>query len=214
MSIDQTYTFMLATCRPPKHSARKLKLNSTSRAKIIPAIPGANQRHISTVIHQNPHPKTTTHLQQNQTMAPQKSTTYNPPSVPDPQPQFSQVNSITFTSPTKLIAITGQLAIQPDPSNPTPKAFDDQVRLALQNLGNCLEAAGATKRDIFKVTHHVVDFDYEKQNPAKVFIEWLEEGGKGVASGFRPASCMLPVQRLAGPDWFYEIECWAVVNLG
>lgn len=67
-----------------------------------------------------------------------------------------------------------------------------------------MTAAGATKRDIFKVTHHVVDFDFEKQNPAQIFIDWL-------GMEHRPASCMLPVQRLAGPDWLYEIETWAIV---
>lgn len=134
----------------------------------------------------------------------QQSITINPANVPAPQPQFSQVNTFELRGPAKLVAITGQLAIQPDPSKPTPPKFDDQVRLALQNLENCLTAAGASKRDIFKVTHHVVDFDFEKQNPAQIFIEWL-----GIEH--RPASCMLPVQRLAGPDWLYEIETWAIV---
>jgi enamine deaminase RidA (YjgF/YER057c/UK114 family) len=84
--------------------------------------------------------------------------------------------------------------------------------LALQNLENALKAGGASKRDIFKVTHHVVDFDYENQNPAEVFCEWLdlEEGSRG----FRPASAMLPVQRLAGPGLMYEIETWAIVAAG
>ncbi|KJX93560.1 endoribonuclease l-psp like protein [Zymoseptoria brevis] len=132
-----------------------------------------------------------------------QSTTINPSSVPEPQPQFSQVNTFTF-QPGDNVAITGQLAIQPNPSDPVPTGFEDQVRLALQNLENCLKAAGATKRDIFKVTHHVVDFDYEKQNPAKAFIDWL-------GSDFRPASAMLPVQRLAGPGLMYEIETWAIV---
>lgn len=45
-----------------------------------------------------------------------------------------------------------------------------------------------------KLTDQVVDFDYEKQNPAQVFIDWL-----GI--DHRPASCMMPVVRLAGPDW-------------
>lgn len=136
----------------------------------------------------------------------QQSVTINPPGAPAPQPQFSQVNSFELRGPAKIVAITGQLAIQPDPNEPTPTTFDDQVRLALQNLENCLNAAGASKRDIFKVTHHVVDFDYEKQNPAQIFIEWL-----GI--DHRPASAMLPVQRLAGPGLMYEIETWAIVPL-
>lgn len=135
-----------------------------------------------------------------------QSVTINPSNVPEPQPQFSQVNTIQLNGPAKLIAITGQLAIQPDGSA-TPEGFEDQVRLALKNLENCLTAAGATKRDIFKVTHYVKDFDYERQNPAKVFCEWME-------SDHRPASCMMPVTRLAGPDWMYEIETWAVVPGG
>ena len=145
-------------------------------------------------------------------MAPEQSVTINPPNVPAPQPQFSQVNTITFSSPTKLIAITGQLAIHPsDATKPPPPDFDDQVRLALSNLGHCLEAAGATKRHIFKVTHYVVGFDFESRNPAKVFCNWVDE--EEAAKGHRPASCMLPTVRLAGEGWLYEIECWAVVPL-
>ncbi|GIZ48056.1 hypothetical protein CKM354_001113100 [Cercospora kikuchii] len=133
-----------------------------------------------------------------------QSVTYNPPECPQPQPQFSQVNTFVFQPGDKLVAITGQLAIQPDGVSETPKDFEDQVRLALQNLENCLKAAGATKRDIFKVTHHVVDFHPTKQNPSQVFIDWL-------GCDHRPASAMLPAFRLAGPDWKYEIETWAIV---
>lgn len=142
-----------------------------------------------------------------------KSQTYNPPNVPAPQPQFSQVNTFTFSPGDTLVAVTGQLAIPPpNPNNPeaeeqsTPQNFEDQVRLALSNLENCLQAVGASKRDIFKVTHHVVDFDPVKQNPSRVFIEWLEDkdgDGDGVR-GFRPASAMLPAWRLAGEEWKYE----------
>lgn len=136
-----------------------------------------------------------------------QSVTINPPNVPPPQPQFSQVNTFTFRPGDKLVAITGQLAIHLDGVSPPPENFEDQVRMALKNLENCLTAAGATKRDIFKVTHHVVDFDFEKQNPAKVFCEWM-------GSDHRPASAMLPAFRLAGPGWKYEIETWAIVPGG
>lgn len=136
----------------------------------------------------------------------QQSVTINPPNVPAPQPQFSQVNTFELRGSARIVAITGQLAIQTDPNKPAPEKFEDQVRLALQNLENCLTAAGATKRDIFKVTHHVVDFDMEKQNPAKVFCDWM-------GSDHRPASAMLPVTRLAGPGLMYEIETLAIVPL-
>lgn len=154
------------------------------------------------------------------TELPRKSQTYNPPNVPAPQPQFSQVNTFTFSPGDTLVAVTGQLAIPPpnnnnNPNNPeaeeqsTPQNFEDQVRLALSNLENCLQAVGARKRDIFKVTHHVVDFDPVKQNPSQVFIEWLEKDGDGDGDGddvggFRPASAMLPAWRLAGEEWKYE----------
>ena len=135
-----------------------------------------------------------------------QSKTINPPNVPAPQPQFSQVNTFEVRGPTKIVSVTGQLAIHLDGKSPPPEKFEDQVRMALQNLENCLGAAGASKRHIFKVTHYVVDFDFEKQNPANVFIEWL-----GI--DHRPASVMMPVQRLAGPGWLYEIETWAIVPL-
>lgn len=134
----------------------------------------------------------------------QSQTIPHPPNVPPPQPQFSQVNTFTFQPGDKLVAITGQLAIALDGESPPPEDFSEQVRMALRNLENCLKAAGASKRDIFKVTHHVVDFDYEKQNPSEIFIEWL-------GSDHRPASAMLPVQRLALPGGKYEIETWAIV---
>ncbi|KAH9825620.1 YjgF-like protein [Teratosphaeria destructans] len=132
-----------------------------------------------------------------------QSQTINPQNVPVPQPQFSQVNTIELRGPAKLIAITGQLSINLD-GTPNAQPFEAQVRLALQNLENCLEAAGASKRDIFKVTHHVVDFDYEKQNPAQIFTEWL-----GI--DHRPASAMLPAYKLAAPGLLYETETWAIV---
>lgn len=117
------------------------------------------------------------------------SKTYIPPNVPEPEPQFSQVNTFEIRGPAKIVAVTGQLAITLDGSDP-PKGFEDQLQMAPQNLENCLTAAGASKRDIFKVTHYVVDFDFEKQNPSKVFIDWL-----GI--DHRLASVMMPVQRLA-----------------
>lgn len=90
------------------------------------------------------------------TEAPRKSQTYNPPNVPAPQPQFSQVNTFTFSPGDTLVAVTGQLAIPPPNNNnnleaeeqSTPENFEDQVRLALFNLENCLKAVGASKRDI------------------------------------------------------------------
>ena len=141
-----------------------------------------------------------------------QSKTINPENVPPPQPQFSQVNTFNLTGPAKIVAITGQLAIYRDTSKPPPEKFEEQVKLALQNLENCLISAGASKRDIFKVTHYVVDFDFEKQNPAAVFCDWLDSDVK--AKGHRPASVMMPVQRLAGPGWHYEIETWAIVPGG
>ncbi|KAK4635695.1 hypothetical protein CLAFUW4_00723 [Fulvia fulva] len=132
-----------------------------------------------------------------------QSTTINPENVPVSQPLFSQVNSIELQGPARLIAITGQLSINLD-GTPKVQGFEAQVKLALQNLENCIKAASATKRDIFKVTHHVVDFDFEKQNPAQILIEWL-----GIEH--RPASAMLPAYKLAAPGLLYEIETWLVV---
>lgn len=51
-------------------------------------------------------------------------------SVPQPQPQFSQVNTFVLNGPAKLVAITGQLAIHvDDATKPPPPDFEDQVRM-------------------------------------------------------------------------------------
>lgn len=57
------------------------------------------------------------------------------PRVPEPLPQFSQVNTFTIQGSAKIVAITGQLAIHPDDNTkPPPKDFNEQVKMVSTSI--------------------------------------------------------------------------------
>jgi monoamine oxidase len=67
----------------------------------------------------------------------------------------------------------------------------------------CLEAAGATMRDIMKVTHYIVYYDPADRKRGHIYAESMGE--------HRPPSTLIPVEKLAKPELLYEIEIMAVV---
>jgi 2-iminobutanoate/2-iminopropanoate deaminase len=78
-----------------------------------------------------------------------------------------------------------------------------QTRQVLANVGQVLEAAGATFADVAKVTVYLTDVDDRpKINPVR--SEFFGEA--------RPASTLVEVRRLAIPGAKVEIEAVAVVR--
>jgi enamine deaminase RidA (YjgF/YER057c/UK114 family) len=102
----------------------------------------------------------------------------------------------------RTIWISGQIALEPD-GTPAPLEWEAQARLVFANLARALEAAGATFRDIVKVTYFLVDIaglDVVR----RVRNEHFDPGRL-------PASTLIQVAGLARPDLLLEIE--AVVAL-
>ncbi len=107
-----------------------------------------------------------------------------------------------LSSTSTLITIAGQLGLSI--SGQIPSSLADQVALALENLSKCLEAAGATTRDIVKVTQYIVDYDPSERSRAELYLKFIGD--------HRPPSTLVGVTKLAAPDLLYEIEAMAVVH--
>lgn len=112
---------------------------------------------------------------------------------------FSHVGVVE--SPANLIYISGQTGV--DANAQAPDSYADQVRLACKNLGLCLRAAGATPRNIVKLTYFIVGYDSTNRVHAPIMTEFLE--------GHRPTSTLVSVSALAKPGWLFEVEAVASV---
>lgn len=124
----------------------------------------------------------------------------DPYGVWDSRPLFSHV--ATSTGPSRIIATAGQVGI--DHNGKTPKDIDEQIALAMKNLGRCLEAAGATATDVFKLVYYIVDYDPNNRRHSKHVMAFL--------NGHRAATTLVPVPALAGPELKFEIEAYAAVR--
>lgn len=75
----------------------------------------------------------------------------------------------------------------------------------MENLQACLGAAGATLRDVVKITNYVLDArEYPKIAPVRA--EFLKEPF--------PASTMVEIKGLIFPGLLIEIEAIAVIGAG
>ena len=79
-----------------------------------------------------------------------------------------------------------------------------QTRQALENIKAVLEAAGATMDDIVKVTVFVTDVAEQYAPIHEVRAEFFKKD--------YPASTLVEIKALAGPDLLIEIEAIAVTQ--
>lgn len=128
--------------------------------------------------------------------------TLNPPDVAPPKPTYSHVCVFTLGR-TKIITVAGQIGTLPDGT--VPPTFAEQVSCALQNVKACLAAAGATPRDIMKVTHYIVNYDPTDRKRNELYLQFLD--------GHKPPGTLVPVEKLGAPELLFEIEVMAVVEV-
>jgi enamine deaminase RidA (YjgF/YER057c/UK114 family) len=108
---------------------------------------------------------------------------------------FSQ--AVELKGAERVVVLSGQTAIGPDGSPPTTSDMAEQVKLAFENLGTVLSAAGLTPADIVKLNVYTTDVD-------------ALLGAYGSAAEFlapnMPAMTLVGVTRLAFPELKVEIE--------
>jgi enamine deaminase RidA (YjgF/YER057c/UK114 family) len=140
---------------------------------------------------------------------------FNPPNVPTPPPTYNQVCITPILSTSKLITLAGQTGLQSDGS--IAKDIETQAKEAYKAVHNCLQAAGATPRDIIHVRHYIVketgnsekdSLDVVDRGWGPLWIEFMDREG----DGHRPPDTVVGVASLAKKELLYEVEVWALVS--
>jgi len=88
------------------------------------------------------------------TMSSSSISLLNPPSVA-PSGPFSHGLVIPFGY--NIIYTAGQIGTS-DPQGTIPESYEEQVENSIKNLGDVLQAGGATPKDIIKLTYYIVDY--------------------------------------------------------
>ena len=125
---------------------------------------------------------------------------FNPHGVWHSGPIFSQVASTTGS--VRIVATSGQVGV--DEHGVIIKDPEAQIEQAFKNLRRCLEAAGATVKDVYKMVWYMVNYDPKNRLYRKSLIKFLD--------GHRPATTAMGVAALAEPDYVFEIEAYAAVK--
>ena len=117
----------------------------------------------------------------------------------DQSPFYSHVSQ--SIGPANIITTAGQVGRKVDGSVPSDRT--EQIEQAVANLRRCLEAAGAQVEDVLKLTYYIVNFDHTKPQHRKPLLEFLGE--------HRPPTTLVPVPKLALPEFIFEIEAIAAI---
>lgn len=133
-------------------------------------------------------------------------TLLNPGDLFDSAPSFSHV---AVTPPSvRLVYCAGQVGADVD-RNPAD-GLEAQARLAFNNIRSCLAAAGASVKDVVKLTYYVVNWGPEKAPMfRKALMEFLTDEAGTV---HRTPSTLISVQGLADSRWLVEVDTVAAIK--
>jgi enamine deaminase RidA (YjgF/YER057c/UK114 family) len=118
-------------------------------------------------------------------------------------PAYTHV--VTATGGT-TVYISGQVAVDAAGAVVGRGDLDAQTRQVMENLKLALAGAGATFDDVVKITTYVVGYRPELRS--------VIAGARSayLSAEHPPASTLVGVEALAGPDWLIEIEAIAVLD--
>ena len=98
--------------------------------------------------------------------------------------------------------VSGTVGVRPDGS--IPEDVTEQFQLAIDAIDRCLKVAGASARNVVKVTVLLTDInDRLAVNPIR----------QAYFGEHRPASTLYEVSRLVAPEMKVEIEVEAVIDV-
>jgi len=117
-----------------------------------------------------------------------------------PQPSGGYAQAIEIQEATRTLYISGQIPV--DNEGNVPKSFEEQARLAWNNIGHQLEAAGMSFDNLVKHTTFLADRQYCESN-SKVRQEIL---------GNRETTLTVIIADIYDPAWLLEIEAIAMSN--
>ena len=127
---------------------------------------------------------------------------FNPPAL-NPRNGFTHVVAATGGT---TVHVSGQVSVDARGEVVGKGDFRAQVERTFENLKAALAAAGATFRDVVKVTYFVVGLKPEHVPVVR------ETRAKYLDAQNPPASTLVGVAALVVPDWLIEIEVVAIVE--
>ncbi|CAL5871359.1 uncharacterized protein PFLUO_LOCUS5609 [Penicillium psychrofluorescens] len=125
---------------------------------------------------------------------------FDPYKTFDPKPVWAHATS--SKGPGRIVCTAGQVGA--DENNVVPPNIDDEIALAFTNLRRCLDATGASVTDVLKLVYYIVDYDPDNRPHSKHLAKFLD--------GHRPTTTLIPVAKLARPDYHFEIEATASIE--
>ncbi len=106
----------------------------------------------------------------------------------------------------KLVFCAGQTAWDKDNNLIGGDDLGKQMEKTLENIGIALAEAGATLKDVCRLTIYIVDYNPDKLDTiAAVLAKFFDKDAL-------PANTLLGIQALALPDFLVEMEATAVVD--
>jgi len=125
---------------------------------------------------------------------------HNPPTIALPT-GYSHVAEVRGG---KLVFIAGQIAKDSSGAVVGANDYRRQAEQVFRNLGLALESAGATFRDLVKITVYLRD--------ASHLPEVREVRDRFIDRSHPPTSTAVQVSGLAAPEWLLEIDAVASVE--
>lgn len=125
--------------------------------------------------------------------------------MPDPQ-YWSHAVSLKRSG--HLIFTSGLVGQYPD--GKFPETFNEQVKVAFTNLEKSLQAAGASMRDVVKLTFYPVD--WSMANAKELFEPYVQAMVEEYGFTRRPLTTTVPVANLGYPEAKFEIEAVAAMG--
>jgi enamine deaminase RidA (YjgF/YER057c/UK114 family) len=126
---------------------------------------------------------------------------FSPPQLPKPV-GYSHVAEITSG---KMIYISGQVAMDASGNVVGKGDYPAQLRQIFANLNTALEAAGASFKNVVKLSYYIVDTVERSE-----FFAYREVRDKYVDTANPPAATVVIVRGLFMPEFLVEIEAVAV----
>ncbi|KAK5175131.1 uncharacterized protein LTR77_000268 [Saxophila tyrrhenica] len=117
----------------------------------------------------------------------------------DRSPFYSHVTHSTGNA--TMVTMAGQIGRKTDGSIPADPV--EQISEAYVNLGRCLEAAGAQVKDILRLVYYIVGFDHNNPRHRQPYLDFIGD--------HRPATTLVPVEKLALPGIIFEVEATAAI---
>jgi len=99
------------------------------------------------------------------------------------------------------VYVSGTLGVGPDGAPPAG-AYAQSVA-ALERISGALEALGSSLADVVRTRMYVVDVEQHQFDVGRAHAEYF--------SAVRPASTMIGIAGLVGPEFLVEIEVEAIV---